>query len=166
MGKCTNTKNRVIFCLFAHLLCLHIVFEQSFVFPFLLPFSPGCYSPSFHQNICPKCISLYTAHILTSIWYYLTRPFAPKNPSSVILLLNVEPVTLVKTSWERGGFNSHSMLCIHAQLLSCFKVLRRLILRRLIESGSFFRLSIDFNISDIGLATFDRFDIIGLILLG
>ena len=42
-------------CLFAHLLCVHIVFERSFVFPlFFLPSHLHCWSPSLHRKNSPK----------------------------------------------------------------------------------------------------------------
>ena len=45
-------------CSFAHLLCVHIVFEQNFVFPlFFLPSQLHCTSPSLHQNTSPKWLT-------------------------------------------------------------------------------------------------------------
>ena len=49
-NKKTSSNNFSV-CSFAHLLCVHTVFEQNFVFHFFFYFSPVPFSPSLHQNI-------------------------------------------------------------------------------------------------------------------
>ena len=45
-------------CLFAHLLCVHTIFEQNFIFPlFCSPSRLHWSSPSFHQNTSPKWLT-------------------------------------------------------------------------------------------------------------
>ena len=64
------TAQTVFFCVcsFAHLLCVHMVSEQNFVFPFFFhPSRAYYYSPSFHQDTSPNPHFFQFAFV-TSSW--------------------------------------------------------------------------------------------------